>query len=241
MNNWQNRTEKLIGKDKVEIINNSNIVVFGLGGVGSYVVEGLVRAGIKNIAIIDKDTVDVTNINRQIIADIKTIGKTKVEVEAERIKKISPDANVISLNKFVNDSNIESIMNEIKSHFLTDSSSASSKIDYVIDAIDIVSSKLAIIEYCYAQNIKLISCMGTGNKLDASKFEITDITKTSVCPLAKVIRKELKNRGIPHLKVLYSKETPIKSEGASPASISFVPSAAGLLIAGEVVREILCL
>lgn len=240
MDNWQNRTEKLIGKDKVEIINNFNIVLFGLGGVGSYVVEGLVRAGIKNIAIIDKDTIDVTNINRQIIADITTIGKTKVEVEANRIKKISPDANVVSIKEFVNDSNIESIMSEIMAQFLEYSTSASSKIDYVIDAIDTVSSKLAIIEYCYSQNIKLISCMGTGNKLDASKFEITDITKTSVCPLAKVIRKELKNRGIPHLKVLYSKEVPIKTEGTSPASISFVPSVAGLLIAGEVVRELLC-
>lgn len=241
MDNWQNRTEMLIGKDKVKIINNVNIVVFGLGGVGSYVVEGLVRAGVKNIAIVDKDVVDATNINRQLIADTTTVGTPKVDATSNRIGKISPGSNVVSIKEFVNDDNIESIMSEIMAQFCGNSTSASSKIDYVIDAIDTVSSKLAIIEYCYTQNIKLISCMGTGNKLDASKFEITDITKTSVCPLAKVIRKELKNRGIPHLKVLYSKEVPIKTEGTSPASISFVPSVAGLLIAGEVVRELLCL
>ena len=238
MNDWQNRTEMLIGKENIEKIQNSNIVVFGLGGVGSYVVEGLVRAGIKNIAIIDKDIVDITNINRQIIADTTTINLPKVTIEENRINKINPDCSVFTLQEFVTTDNIENIMFNIKNHF-TNSSSNSSKIDYVVDAIDTTSSKLAIINYCHQNNVKLISCMGTGNKLDASKFEIADITKTSVCPLAKIIRKELKKSGIPHLKVLYSKELPIKKHSSSPSSISYVPSVAGLLISGEVIRDII--
>ena len=240
-NNWLNRTEMLIGKEKMEKLQKANVIVFGLGGVGSYVVEGLVRAGIGNLTIVDKDVVDITNINRQLIADTTTIGKPKVEAEKERALKINPSLNITTIQEFVNADNIDEIIPY--------------SIDYVIDAIDTVSSKLAIIKYCYAHSIPLISCMGTGNKLDASKFEITDITKTSVCPLAKVIRKELKKLGIPHLKVLYSKEEPIKATVAdiespfqstkdskttstSPASISFVPSVAGLLIAGEVVKEL---
>lgn len=239
MNNWQNRTEMLIGKENIEKIQNSNIVVFGLGGVGSYVVEGLVRAGIKNIAIIDKDIIDITNINRQIIADTTTINLPKVTIEENRINKINPDCNVFTIQEFVSTDNIENIMSNIKDYFTNISSLHSSKIHYIVDAIDTTSSKLAIINYCHQNNVKLISCMGTGNKLDASKFEITDITKTSVCPLAKIIRKELKKLGIPHLKVLYSKELPIKKHSSSPASISFVPSVAGLLISGEVIRDII--
>lgn len=231
-NNWLNRTDMLIGSENINKLKNANVVVFGLGGVGSYVVEGLVRAGIGNIAIIDKDIVDITNINRQLIADTSTIGKAKVDVEEERILKINPDINIGKIKEFVNKDNVEEIMEHINSEF---------HIDYVIDAIDTVSSKIEIIKYCYKNSIPLISCMGTGNKLDASKFEITDITKTSVCPLAKVIRKELKKLNIPHLKVLYSKEEPIKTNYSSPASISFVPSVAGLLIAGEVVKDIIAL
>ena len=225
--NWLNRTEALIGKESLEKLQNSNIVVFGLGGVGSYVVEGLVRAGIQNICIIDKDIVDITNINRQLIADTETVGKAKVDVQVERILKINPLAKVTKLKEFVNKDNIEEIMNE------------TTHIDYVVDAIDTVSSKLEIIKYCNKNNIKIISCMGTGNKLDASKFEITDIYKTSVCPLAKVIRKELKKLNIPKLTVLYSKEEPRKTNISTPASISFVPSVAGLLIAGKVVQDLI--
>ena len=225
--NWLNRTEALIGKESLEKLQNSNIVVFGLGGVGSYVVEGLVRAGIQNICIIDKDIVDITNINRQLIADTETVGKAKVDVQEERILKINPLAKVTKLKEFVNKDNIEEIMNE------------TTHIDYVVDAIDTVSSKLEIIKYCNKNNIKIISCMGTGNKLDASKFEITDIFKTSVCPLAKVIRKELKKLNIPKLTVLYSKEEPRKTNISTPASISFVPSVAGLLIAGKVVQDLI--
>ena len=250
---WLNRTEILIGSENINKLKNANVVVFGLGGVGSYVVEGLVRAGIGSIAIIDKDIVDITNINRQLIADTSTIGKAKVDVEEERILKINPDINICKINEFVDKNNIKEIMENINANFhsintdmqenLTNASSSNTSlefhIDYVIDAIDTVSAKLEIIKYCYENNIPLISCMGTGNKLDANKFEIADITKTSVCPLAKVIRKELKKLNIPHLKVLYSKEEPIKTSSSSPASISFVPSVAGLLIAGEVVKDII--
>lgn len=228
---WLNRTEALIGKENLEKLQKSNIVVFGLGGVGSYVVEGLVRTGIKNMCIIDKDVVDITNINRQLIADTQTIGKNKVDAEEERILKINPETRVIKFKEFVNKDNIEELMSKIMYE--------NGHIDYAIDAIDTVSSKLEIIKYCYTNNISIISCMGTGNKLDASKFEITDIFKTSVCPLAKVIRKELKKLNIPYLTVLYSKEEPIKTNINTPASISFVPSVAGLLIAGKVVQDLI--
>lgn len=242
-NDWLNRTEMLIGKNNLNKIKKANVVVFGLGGVGSYVVEGLIRSGIENIAIIDKDIVDITNINRQIIATTETVGLPKVQVETNRIKSINPNANIIGIQEFISKENITEIMNKIntqlkevnKNSYMNEKNFA---IDYVIDAIDTVSSKLEIIKFCHMNNIKLISCMGAGNKLDATKFEITDITKTSVCPLAKVIRKELKKLEIPHLKVLYSTEEPIKTKTNTPASISFVPSIAGLLIAGEVIKNL---
>lgn len=224
---WLNRTEALIGKENIFKLQNANIIVFGLGGVGSYVVEGLVRAGVQNICIVDKDVVDITNINRQLIATNQTVGKDKVDAEEERILQINPHAKVIKIKEFVNDSNIQKIM-ETYSH-----------IDYVIDAIDTVTSKLDIIKYCSYNNINVISSMGTGNKLDASKFEITDIFKTSVCPLAKVMRKELKKLNINSLTVLYSEEEPIKTDLKVPASISFVPSVAGLLIAEKVVKDLI--
>ena len=225
--NWLNRTEALIGKENIRKLQNSNVIVFGLGGVGSYTVEGLVRSGIQNICIVDKDIVDITNINRQLVADIETIGRNKVDVQEERILRINKTAKVIKINKFVKKDNIEEIMKSFP------------HIDYVIDAIDTVSSKLEIIKYCYLNNINIISSMGTGNKLDASRFEITDIFKTSVCPLAKVMRKELKKLDIKSLTVLYSKEEPIKTNLNTPASISFVPSVAGLLIAGKVIRDLI--
>ena len=229
--NWLARTEALIGKENLLKLQNSNIVIFGLGGVGSYVVEGLVRAGVQNIGIVDKDIVDITNINRQLIADTTTIGKSKVDVEEKRILDINPTAKIIKIKEFVDKNNIEKIMNNILS--------LNNHIDYVVDVIDTISSKLEIIKYCKQNNINIISCMGTGNKLNANMFEIADINKTSVCPVAKIIRKELKKLQIPHLKVLYSKEIPIKNiQSVSLASISFVPSVAGLLIAGEVIKNI---
>ncbi len=224
--NWLDRTEKLIGKSNIEKLKNSTVVVFGLGGVGSYVVEALARSGIQNLVTVDKDIVDITNINRQLIATHSTIGKSKVDLAKERILDINPDCNIIAIKEFVSKENIAQLL-DVKN------------INYIIDAIDTVSSKLSIIEYAYNNSIKIISCMGTGNKLDASNFEITDINKTSVCPLAKVIRKELRKLNIPKLKVLYSKEEPLKLNSSTPASISFVPSVAGLLIAGEVIRDLI--
>ena len=224
--NWLDRTEKLISQENVAKLKNSTIALFGLGGVGSYVLEALARSGIQNLIIIDKDVIDITNINRQLLATHSTIGKSKVDVAKERILDINPNCNVTAIKEFVSKENIENMLVGIK-------------IDYIVDAIDTVSSKLGIIEYAYNNHIKIISCMGTGNKLDASKFEITDINKTSVCPLAKVIRKELRNLKIPKLKVLYSNEEPINQKSSTPASISFVPSVAGLLIAGEVIRNLI--
>lgn len=230
MNSWLTRTEGLIGKDAIIKLKNSHVTVFGCGGVGSYVIEGLVRSGIGNISIIDNDVIDISNINRQLMADSTVIGKPKVEVEKERLLKINPELNVNIFQKFVNSSNVHKYI--------------STATNYVVDAIDSVSSKLSLIEYSIQNNIPIISSMGTGNKLDPTKFEITDISKTSVCPLAKVIRKELKKRGISNLKVLYSKELPTRNENCSlqsstPCSISFVPSVAGLIIAGEVIKDLI--
>lgn len=237
-NNWLDRTEKLIGKENLQKLKNSNIVVFGLGGVGSYVVEALIRSGIEHIAIIDSDIVDITNINRQLIADINNVGISKVKVESERILNINPNAKIIAINNFIDKNNLPKVMENINTNFALGNTSDNFNIDYVIDAIDTISSKLEIIKFCHTNNINLISCMGTGNKLDCSKFKIVDINKTSVCPLARIIRKELKKLQIPHLKVLYSDEIPLKTNSSAPASISFVPSTAGLMIAGEVIRSL---
>ena len=224
MLNQFSRTELLIGKEGIEKLQNAKVAVFGIGGVGSYVVEGLARAGVGNFLLVDKDTVDITNINRQIIATHKTIGKPKVEVAKERILDINPDAQVEILQEF----------------FMPDSEEIfDNTIDYIVDAVDTVTSKIELVVRAKKLNIPIISSMGTGNKLDPTKFEVTDIFKTSVCPLAKVMRKELRARNIDSLKVVYSKEEPIKTQTDYPASISFVPSVAGLIIAGEVIKDII--
>lgn len=233
------RTELLIGKDGVEKLTNSKVCVFGIGGVGSYVVEGLVRSGIGNFILVDSDKVDITNLNRQIIATTKTVGESKVQVAKKRILEINPEANVEVYEEF----------------FMPDSKDVfDNTVDYVIDCVDTVTAKIEIIMRAKSLNIPVISCMGTGNKLDPTKFEVTDIYKTEICPLAKVMRKELKNRGIKDLKVVYSKETPVSQDKILenlkiekeelktkrvPGSISFVPSVAGLITAGEVVKDIL--
>lgn len=233
MQNKFSRTELLIGKEKLEKLHNSKVAIFGIGGVGSYVVEALARAGVGNFILVDNDDVSITNINRQIIATTKTVGMPKVEVSKERILEINPDASVTAYKEFyMPNSTIK----------LTDD------ISYIVDAIDTVTAKIELIEQANKLNIPIISSMGTGNKLDPTKFEVTDIYKTSVCPLAKVLRKELKNRGIKKLKVVYSKEEPIKivpnqdtetkGKGYVPGSISFVPSTVGLIIAREVVKDI---
>ena len=227
MLNQFSRTELLIGKEGVENLKKSKIAIFGIGGVGSYVLEGLARAGVENFILVDNDVVDLTNINRQIIALHSNIGEDKVEVAKKRILDINPKANVKIYKEF--------FLPESKEFFDLET-------DYIIDCIDTVSSKIELVLRANKLNIPIISCMGTGNKLDPTKFEITDIFKTSVCPLAKVMRKELKNRGIKKLKVLYSEEEPIKikkEENCKAGSISFVPSVAGLIIAGEVVKEII--
>lgn len=223
MENQFSRTELIIGKEKVEILKKAKVAVFGIGGVGSYVVEGLARAGIENFILVDKDEVSISNINRQIIALHSTVGKAKVEVGKDRILEINPDAKVEIYQEFFMPET-EGILNE--------------SIDYIVDAVDTVTAKIELIVRANKLKIPIISCMGTGNKLDPTRFEIADIYKTSVCPLAKVMRKELKLRGIKKLKVLYSKEEAIKTEG-NIGSLSFVPSVAGLIISGEVIKDLI--
>ena len=233
MLNEFSRTELLIGKEAVEKLKNSKVAVFGIGGVGTFVVEGLVRAGVGSFVLIDDDCVCLTNINRQLIATRKTIGQPKVEAMRDRILDINPKAVVEIFQRF----------------YLPDCADQLIRpdYDYIVDAIDTITAKIDIIVNTKKLGIPVISCMGAGNKLDPTRFEIADIYKTTVCPLAKVMRKELRDRGVDSLKVLYSKEVPIKpmeSEEVSerrqiPGSISFVPSVAGLIIAGEVVKDLI--
>ncbi len=232
MNNQFSRTELLIGKKGVEKLHASKVAIFGIGGVGSFVVEGLVRSGAQNFVLVDKDVVDITNLNRQIIATRKTLGMPKVEVAKKRILDINPNANVEVYQEF----------------FMPESTGIlDNTIDYIIDCVDTVTAKIELVIRAKNLNVPIISSMGTGNKLDPTKFEVSDIFKTSVCPLAKVMRKELKSRGIDKLKVVYSKEEPIKinnntgecNKKQTPGSISFVPSVAGLIIAGEVVKDLI--
>ena len=221
-----NREERLIGKENVEKLNKSKVAVFGIGGVGSFVVEGLARAGVGNFLLVDNDTIDTTNINRQIHANINTVGKNKVDVMKERILSINPEVKVETSTEF----------------FVPGSNLIDNSLDYIVDAIDTVTGKIELVCKANSYKIPIISAMGTGNKLDPTKFEVSDIYKTSVCPLAKVMRKELRSRGISKLKVVYSKEEPIKPNDGdykTPSSISFVPSVAGLIIAGEVVKDII--
>lgn len=220
------RTEMLIGSEAVSRLADAKVLVFGVGGVGGHVCEALVRAGIGEIHIVDGDTVAESNINRQIIATRDNIGQPKVEAMAERIRSINPECRVKGFQMF----------------FLPGETSDSmdfSGYDYVVDAVDTVAAKLEIIEKAKAAGVPVISSMGTGNKLDPTLFRIADISKTSVCPLAKVIRKELRNRGIRDVKVLFSTEEPVRTGVRIPASISFVPSVAGLIIGGEVIKDII--
>lgn len=218
------RTENLIGKENLDKLKNSHIAIFGIGGVGGYVTEALVRAGVGKIDIIDNDTISESNINRQIIATTKSVGKFKVDVMKERILEINPNVQV---NTF----NILYLPNTANQFDFT-------KYDYIIDAVDNVTAKIELVIRANYSNVPIISSMGTGNKLDPTAFEVSDIYKTEVCPLAKVMRLELKKRGIKKLKVVYSKEKPITNQ-RPPASISFVPSVAGLIIASEVVKDII--
>lgn len=230
------RMEIMLGQEAVDRLSRAKIAVFGIGGVGSYVVEALARCGVASLTLVDNDSFSVTNINRQLYALHSTVGKSKVMVAKERIRDIDENILVHTYETFYNDD--------------TAGMFDLGAFDYVVDAIDTVTSKLLLIKNAKERRTPIISCMGTGNKMDASKFEIADISKTSVCPLAKVMRTELRKRGIRKVKVLYSKEKPLKAlhdngetkgntERPVPGSISFVPSVAGLLIAGEVIRDLL--
>ncbi|MEG0771398.1 MAG: tRNA threonylcarbamoyladenosine dehydratase [Clostridia bacterium] len=232
MNELFSRTELLVGKENIEKLKNANVLIIGIGGVGSFSAEGLARAGVCNLCLIDNDIVSKSNINRQIIALHSTIGKAKVDVMRDRILDINPDCNVTTKKIFVTSENIDTI--------------DFSKFDYIIDAIDTITSKILIIQKATLQNVAHISCMGTGNKITAD-FIVDDIKNTVVCPLAKVMRHELKVRGILSCKVIYSKDKPTKpteniSDGfrrVIPGSISYTPSMAGLLAAREAILSIL--
>ena len=236
MPNEFSRTELLIGPEAQERLHHASVMVFGVGGVGSHSTEALARSGVGKLILIDNDTVSVTNINRQSIALHSTVGLYKTKIMKEKIADICPDIRVETYEMFVLPDNLDLLFEQEKP-------------DYILDAIDTVTAKLAITELAQKLDIPLISRMGTGNKLLPELFEITELSKTSVCPLCKVMRKELKARGIYHLKVLYSREKPVDTQGretgedkgvrrALPGSISFVPPVAGLMIAGAVIREL---
>lgn len=234
MDNYFSREELLIGKEAIEILKNSRVAVFGVGGVGGFVVEVLARCGVGTIDVIDNDVVDSSNINRQIIATVDTIGQEKVNVVEQRIKSINPNA----------------IVNKHRCFFLPETAKDFdfTRFDYVVDAIDTVSGKIEIILQAKKAGVPVISCMGAGNKLDPTAFVVTDIYKTSVCPLARVMRQKLKKLGVQDLKVVYSTEKAMKpnyppdmppQRKAAPGSVAFVPSVAGIIAGGEVIKDLI--
>lgn len=227
------REQMLLGASAMETLRRSHVIIFGIGGVGSYAAEGLARAGVGALTLVDNDTVGESNLNRQLCALHSTLGRSKAEVMAERIRDINPDCRVTFLPLYYSE--------ETKDRFFP------GDYDYIIDAIDLVSCKLSLIQNAMALNIPIISAMGTGNKLDATQFRITDISKTSGCHLARIMRKELRNRGILHHTVLYSEELPLEpsqeeapppGRRSIPGSVSWVPSCAGLMLAGYVVQAL---
>ena len=237
MKNEFSRTELLIGTEAEARVRDASVMVFGVGGVGSHCIEALARCGVGKLTLIDNDRVSLTNINRQSIAYHSTVGRYKTEVMRERIRDICPDICVDTYEMFVLPDNIDALFGQTGKPY------------YIIDAIDTVSAKIALVELAQREHIPIISSMGTGNKLHPELFRIADLAETRVCPLCRVMRKELKNRGIIHLKVLYSEEKPVDTGGRTtgedtgarrsvPGSISFVPPAAGLIIAGEVIRTL---
>jgi tRNA A37 threonylcarbamoyladenosine dehydratase len=249
MQNQFSRSELLIGKEGIEKLHKSRVAIFGIGGVGGYTVDALVRSGVEQIDLIDDDKVCLTNLNRQLIATRKTVGKDKVDIMRERILEINPKVTVNVYKTFFLPENADTFPFE--------------EYDYVVDAVDTVTAKISLVMKCQEMNIPIISCMGAGNKMDASAFKVADIYKTKVCPLAKVMRRELKKRGVKKLKVVYSEEkpmTPIEDENDNcknhcicppgvqrtclqrrsvPGSMAFVPAVAGLIIAGEVVKDLI--
>ena len=229
------RTQMLLGTEALEKLQKARVAVFGIGGVGGYTVEALARSGVGQLDLVDSDTVSLSNINRQILATHSTVGLPKVEAAKKRILDINPDCMVRTHEVFYTPETAD------RFDF--------SRYDYIVDAIDTVTGKLALVEQAYAAGTPIICCMGTGNKLDASAFEVADISKTSMCPLARIMRKELGKRGIKHLKVVYSKEEALTPTGWEeeakalgkrqiPGSVAFVPGTAGLILAGEVIKDI---
>lgn len=229
MNEQFSRTVSLIGEEALDRLNHARVILFGVGGVGSFAAEALIRAGVGHLTLVDGDVVSKSNLNRQLVALHSTLGQPKAEVMKRRASDICPEADVVALNLFYDGQTASQI--------------DLSSFDYVVDAIDSVASKLLLIETCHALNRPCISCMGAGNKLDPSAFEVEDIAKTLVCPLARVMRRELRARGILHHRVVYSRELPARASETGdqrvPASISFVPSAAGLVLAGAVIRDLI--
>ena len=241
MLNQFTRTELLIGEAAIKKLHSAHVAIFGIGGVGSFTVEALARSGVENLYLFDHDDVAISNINRQIIATHKTVGMIKVDAMKARVLEINPNANVQANKHFFGPESVERI--DFK------------QFDYIVDAIDTVSSKLLLVKMANDLGIPIISCMGAGNKMDPTKFEVADINQTSVCPLAKVMRKELKSRGVDRLKVVYSKEPALKPASSRdviekvsaenpvrrqiPGSIAFVPSVAGLILAGEVIKDLI--
>ena len=221
------RFESLVGSENINKLKNSTVAIFGIGGVGSYAVETIARSGIGKVILVDNDNYCDSNVNRQLYAISETIGKSKVQVAEKRIKQINPNAEVISYNLFFDENSIDDVF--------------TNEIDYVIDAIDSIGSKILLIEECKKRKINIISCMGTAKKINPTQLEVADIYKTSVCPLAKIVRKELKNRGIKELKVVYSKEQPMETVDGSDVlgSTAFVPSCAGIILASEVIKDLL--
>lgn len=229
MREYLERSARLVGQSAIEKLENASVAVFGIGGVGSYAAESLARGGIGSLTLVDSDTVALSNLNRQLFATADVVGERKVDVAQARLEVAAPNVHIEKCHMF----------------FTPESEFDVSRFDYVLDCIDSVSGKIELAVRCKAAGVKLISAMGAGNKLDATAFEVADISKTSVCPLAKVMRYELRRRGIQHLKVVYSKEPPIKLQPepgqrrATPGSMSYVPGVVGMIMAGEVIKDLI--
>lgn len=229
--NWLSRTEMMLGEEALQKLKNSTVAVFGCGGVGSYTLDSLVRAGVGNIVLFDKALMDVTNLNRNLMADTKVVGKYKVDIAKKRLLNINPNLNIKIVKEYINKYNAPKLVSD--------------NFNYIIDTIDSISDKVALIMEASNKNIPIISSMGTSDKFDPTQFEIADISKISNCPLASLLKSELKSNGIEHLKVIYSKEKPTRFRSTESnyqsqiSSISFVPSVAGLIISSEVVKDLI--
>lgn len=229
--NWLSRTEMMLGEESLNKLKNSTVAVFGCGGVGSYTLDSLVRSGIGNIVLFDKALIDVTNLNRNLMADTKVVGKYKVDIAKKRLLNINPNLNIKIVKEYINKTNASKLISD--------------NFNYIVDTIDSISDKVELISEAHKKNIPIISSMGTGDKFDPTQFEITDISKVSSCPFAKLLKSELNKKDIEHLKIIYSKEKPTRFRSSESdyksqmSSISFVPSVAGLIISSEVIKDLI--